>query len=53
MRVVFNRGWVSVGHELFGAEEQCEFYSPHGGDRNAARRLASTYVAASIGRSMP
>lgn len=28
-------------------------YSSHGGDRNAARRLASLQVAAEIGRAMP
>ena len=51
LSVVFNDGWVSVGHTLFGPEEYCEFYSAHR-DRNAARRKASTYAAAEIGKSL-
>lgn len=52
MKVHLNDGHVSVGHESFGEQQQCEFYSEHGGDRNSARRLASTFVAASIGAAM-
>lgn len=52
MTVYFRDGHVSIGHESFGEQQQCEFYSDHGGDRNSARRLASTFVAASIGAAM-
>lgn len=52
MKVYLNDGHVSVGHESFGEQQQCEFYGEHGGDRNSARRLASTFVAASIGAAM-
>jgi hypothetical protein len=53
LRVTFNDGWVSVGHESFGNEAQCEFFSDYEGDRNKARRAASVFAAASIGNATP
>lgn len=42
---------VEVFHEDVGY--MTETYLDHGGDRNAARRTASTRIAAALGRAMP